>query len=181
VHGQIIDAVVHDIRELTPRVREYVLASVDGSPLPRYSPGSHIELHTTSPVSGPIVRHYSLVGGDGLTDDPADRYRIAVQREDRQRGSAHIHDSFQVGTRLRVSRPKNNFPLDLRDTRSLLIAGGIGITPIYSMLRSLVRRGRSNSSIPDARVTSSPMPMQLPNSRGTQGSCISAAIPQSTI
>lgn len=142
MHGQIIDVAVHGIRELTPRVREYLLASADGTPLPRYSPGAHVELHTISPVSGPIVRHYSLVGGDGLTDDPADRYRIAVQREDRQRGSAHIHDSFVVGTRLRVSRPKNNFPLDLRDRRSLLIAGGIGVTPIYAMLRSLVRRGR---------------------------------------
>lgn len=140
--GQLIDVAVAGIRQLTPRIREYVLAAVDGAPLPRPAPGAHVELHTVSPLSGPVVRHYSLVGGAGLEDDAPDRYRIAVQREDRQRGSAHIHDTFAVGTRLKVSRPRNNFPLDLRDSRSLLIAGGIGITPIYSMLRSLVRRKR---------------------------------------
>lgn len=109
--------------------------------MPRYEPGSHIELHTDSPRSGPIVRHYSLLGGAGLEADPANRYRIAVQREDRQRGSAHIHDTFQIGTHLQISRPKNNFMLGRRDPKVLLIAGGIGITPIYSMLRSLVKRG----------------------------------------
>ncbi|MGO4167577.1 PDR/VanB family oxidoreductase [Novosphingobium sp. YAF33] len=142
MHGQLIDMVVAGVRQLTPRIREYVLASADGSPLPRGAPGAHVELHMHSDLSGPIVRHYSLVGGQGLAEDRADHYRIAVQREDRQRGSAHIHDTFAPGTRLKVSRPRNNFPLDLRDRRSLLIAGGIGITPIYAMLRSVVRRGR---------------------------------------
>lgn len=138
----LLEVVVKGIRQLTPRVREYLLCSLDASPLPSYAPGSHIELHTVSPESGPIIRHYSLVGGAGLWDDTPDTYRIAVQREDRRRGSAHIHDSFGIGTILHVSVPKNNFPLDRRDTKSLLIAGGIGITPILSMLRSLVRRHR---------------------------------------
>lgn len=142
MRGQIIDVEVRGIRQLTPRIREYLLQSADGAALPPYAPGAHVELHTESPLSGPIVRHYSLVGGAGLTDDPANRYRIAVQREDRQRGSAHIHDTFEIGTAFRISRPKNNFLLDRRDRRVLLIAGGIGITPIYSMLRSLVRRRR---------------------------------------
>jgi len=138
-----LDVVVAGIRQLTPRIREYLLRSTDGTPLPPYEPGAHIELHTHSATSGPIVRHYSLIGGLGNWDDTPDTYRIAVQREDRQRGSAHIHDTFTVGTRLSVSRPKNHFPLDRRDTKSLLIAGGIGITPILSMLRSLVRRNRN--------------------------------------
>ncbi|WP_260923969.1 PDR/VanB family oxidoreductase [Novosphingobium sp. 9] len=142
MQGHLIDVVVRRVRQLTPRVREYLLASVDGSALPRGAPGAHVELHTASPSTGPVVRHYSLIGGEGLADDPADTYRIAVQREDRQRGSAHIHATFEEGTRLKVSRPKNNFPLDRRDHRSLLIAGGIGVTPIYAMLRSLVRRQR---------------------------------------
>jgi vanillate O-demethylase ferredoxin subunit len=142
VAKRFLEVVVTGIRQLTPRVREYLLASADGSDLPAYAPGAHVELHTTSPSSGPIVRHYSLVGGTGLWDDPAHTYRIAVQREDRARGSAHIHDSFTLGTRLQVSVPKNNFALDRRDAKSLLIAGGIGITPILSMLRSVVRRHR---------------------------------------
>lgn len=143
MQSQLLDVIVSRIRQLTPRIKEYHLQSVDGRKLPRYAPGAHVELHTLSPVSGPIVRHYSLVGSEGLIDDPVNVYRIAVQREDRLRGSAHIHDTFDIGTKLRVSRPKNNFQLGLRDKQTLLIAGGIGITPIYSMMRSLVRRGRT--------------------------------------
>ncbi|KQP13126.1 ferredoxin reductase [Pseudorhodoferax sp. Leaf267] len=128
------------VRQLTERVREFLLISVDGSPLPSYSAGSHIALHTHSPARGLIVRHYSLVGGADLQDDARDTYRIAVQREDHAGGSAHIHASFEVGTRLQIGPPTNNFPLDRRDQNVLLIAGGIGITPIFSMARSLARR-----------------------------------------
>lgn len=132
-----IDVVVTGVRQVAPQVREYLLRSTDGEKLPPFGPGAHIELYL-----GSTMRHYSLLGGAGLVDDPADTYRIAVQREDRDRGSARIHDTFVEGTLLEISRPKNSFPLDRRDQRSLLIAGGIGITPIYAMLRSLVRRRR---------------------------------------
>lgn len=134
---------VSGIRQLTPRIREYQFTSFDGSPLPEYGPGSHIAVHTGSEESGPLVRHYSLIGGADTRDDPRKTYRIAVQREARQGGSAFIHDNFEVGTRLELSIPANNFPLDRRDTHRLLIAGGIGITPIYSMVRSLARRKQS--------------------------------------
>ncbi|ROT45882.1 PDR/VanB family oxidoreductase [Pusillimonas sp. NJUB218] len=137
-----IPVVVAGIRQLTPRIREYLLRAPSGAPLPRFEPGAHIELHTQSPISGPIVRHYSLIGGTGTWDDTPDIYRIAIQREDRQRGSAYIHDHFVVGTTLHISPPKNHFPLDRRDGKTLLIAGGIGITPILSMLRSVVRRNK---------------------------------------
>jgi vanillate O-demethylase ferredoxin subunit len=147
-----LNVVVAGIRQLTPRIREYLLRSQDGGALPPFEPGAHVELHTESPVSGPIVRHYSLIGGAGNWDDTPDIYRIAVQREDRQRGSAHIHDTFAIGTTLQVSHPKNHFPLDRRDSKSLLIAGGIGITPILSMLRSLVRRGRNFEMVYSGRV-----------------------------
>lgn len=142
MHAQLIDVMVTGIRQLAPRVREYVLGAIDGGGLPAYGPGAHIELHTASASAGTIVRHYSLVGGVGSWDDAPGTWRIAVQREDRQRGSAHIHDTFALGTVLKVSAPKNNFPLDRRDRKSLLVAGGIGITPIFAMLRSLVRRAR---------------------------------------
>ena len=132
---------VSAVRHLTERVREYLLTSIDGAPLPAYAAGAHVALHTASPERGPIVRHSSLVGGTGLDDDARNTYRIAVQREDHARGSAHIHATFEVGTRLHVGPPANNFPLDRRDRDVLLIAGGIGITPILSMARSLKRRG----------------------------------------
>lgn len=136
------DVVVAGIRELTPRVREYLLRSADGSALPDYVAGAHVAVHTVSAERGLIVRHYSLVGGSDVADDPRNTYRIAVQREDHARGSAHIHATFQPGTRLRIGPPVNNFPLDRRDRRVLLLAGGIGITPIFSMARSLARRHR---------------------------------------
>lgn len=136
------DVVVASIRDLTPRVREFLLRSADGKPLPDYAAGAHVALHTISAERGLIVRHYSLVGGSGLSDDARNTYRIAVQREDHARGSAHIHATFQLGTALRIGPPINNFPLDRRDPQVLLIAGGIGITPIFSMARSLVRRHR---------------------------------------
>ncbi|NML47483.1 oxidoreductase [Ramlibacter sp. G-1-2-2] len=137
------EVVVAGIRQLTPRVREFLLRSAGGAPLPEYTAGAHVALHTMSAERGLIVRHYSLVGGQDLADDARDTYRIAVQREDHARGSAHIHASFEVGTRLRIGPPLNNFPLDRRDANVLLLAGGIGITPIFSMARSLVRRQRN--------------------------------------
>ena len=136
------DVVVAGMRQLTLRVREYVLRSVDGKPLPDYSAGAHVAVHTLSAERGPIVRHYSLVGGADLQDDPRNTYRIAVQREDHARGSAYIHSTLQIGTPLRIGPPVNNFPLDRRDSQVLLVAGGIGITPIFSMARSLTRRHR---------------------------------------
>ena len=128
------------VRQLTDRVREYLLTSVDGQPLPEYGPGAHIAVHTVSPSRGLIVRHYSLIGGTDSEDDARDTYRIAVQRESDTRGSAHIHATFAPGVRIEVGPPVNDFPLSRRDPHALLLAGGIGVTPIFSMARSLVRR-----------------------------------------
>ena len=138
-----IDVVVAGIRQLTPRIREFQFRTVDGAVAPSYGPGAHIELHTGNADTGLIIRHYSLIGGTADRDDPRNGYRIAVQREDRAAGSAYIHANFEVGMRLQVSAPINNFPLDRRDEHSLLVAGGIGITPIFSMVRSLTHRNRS--------------------------------------
>lgn len=130
------------VRPLTDRINEYLLKSVDGKPLPEYGPGAHIAVHTVSPERGLMVRHYSLIGGDASEHDARDTYRIAVQRELHQRGSAHIHASFRPGVRVEIGPPVNDFLLDRRAARVLLIAGGIGITPILSMARSLARRRR---------------------------------------
>lgn len=140
---EYLDVVVREVRQLTPRIREYLLVASGGGPLPVYEAGAHIELLINPLEIGQTVRHYSLIGGTASADDGRIAYRIAVQREDRSRGSAHIHDSFAAGTHLLISPPKNHFRLDHRDSKSLLIAGGIGITPIISMMRSLVRRNRN--------------------------------------
>jgi vanillate O-demethylase ferredoxin subunit len=74
-------------------------------------------------------------------------WRIAVQREDRARGSAHIHANFRHGTRLKVSHPIGAFRLARNLPHALLIAGGIGITPILPMMRSLLIRKQSFSML----------------------------------
>jgi ferredoxin-NADP reductase len=99
----------------------------DGSDLPEWEPGAHIDV--TLP-SG-LIRQYSLCG------NPADRsqYTIAVLREEHGRGgSAEIHDSVMVGQKLWIRGPRNHFPLEPAGSY-VFIAGGIGVTPILSMAR----------------------------------------------
>lgn len=136
----LLDVRVAAVRALTPRINEYLLTSCSHDPLPRYEPGAHIELHLNSPTLGQFVRHYSLIGGADEQNDPSAYLRIAVQRESDRRGSAQIHQTLKVGSELQISWPKNNFVLGRNDTHVLLVAGGIGITPIFSMLRSVVYR-----------------------------------------
>lgn len=153
MQSKLLDMRVEAIRSLTPRVREYLLCSADGSSLPLWQAGAHVEVHTALANGTPLVRHYSLVGAPTLEADPPNCYRIAVQREDRRRGSQWIHESFEPGTLLKVSRPLHNFPLDSRAEHSLLIAGGIGITPIFSMVRTLRRQGKSFAVLYAGRST----------------------------
>jgi len=145
---------VSGIRQLTPFIREYLLTEVNGASMPKAQPGSHIEIHGMRAGTGPFVRHYSVLGGIGDQDDPPDTHRIAIRRGEPGRASSFIHETFDLGSRLAVSRPKNAFFLDRTAADVLLIAGGIGITPIYSMLRSLARRKRSFRLVYAARAES---------------------------
>jgi ferredoxin-NADP reductase/nitrite reductase/ring-hydroxylating ferredoxin subunit len=111
------------------------LAPIDGLPLAAIAPGSHLELTTPSG----LVRHYSLVNG------PADRahYLIGVKREPASRGgSASLWADLQVGQTVVAGRPVNHFALQ-DAAHSVLVAGGIGITPILSMAQHLKAAGRS--------------------------------------
>ena len=106
-----------------------------GQPLPSYTAGAHL---TVQVPRGPR-RNYSLCG------DPADRhsYQIAVKRNAQGRGgSIGMADNVLQGNRVSVSAPRNNFELHPRASRFLFIAGGIGITPILSMMRHLQAHGR---------------------------------------
>ena len=105
------------------------LVAPDGRPLPRWTPGSHIDVECGSPDRS---RQYSLCG------DPADThaFEIAVLREpDGRGGSAWIHANVRVGDRLKIRGPRNHFRLDESCGKLVLIAGGIGITPISAMAR----------------------------------------------
>lgn len=129
----MIPLVVNEIVRETPSIVSLRLESPDGSPLPPWVPGAHIDLQL-------ITRHerqYSLCG------DPSDltAYRIAVLREPSSRGGSHyIHSFLRVGGRVWVRPPRNLFALD--DARAyLLLAAGIGITPILAMARHLASEG----------------------------------------
>ncbi len=130
-----IEITVTGVRDVAPRIREVQLTASDGRRLPRAEAGAHVALRLPT-AEGLLVRHYSVIG-----DDPA--YRIAIRRSDHPGGSAFLHDQAGPGTRLVMSWPRTGFTLDRRDRHSLLVAGGIGITPILAMLRSLARRRRS--------------------------------------
>ncbi|MGW4700592.1 PDR/VanB family oxidoreductase [Streptomyces sp. NPDC004285] len=110
-------------------VRGLLLGDPEGAPLAPWEPGAHLEVTLPSGA----VRHYSLCG------DPADRttYRLGVLREPAGRGgSEEVHTSVGEGTVLDVRGPVNRFPL-VPAERYLFVAGGIGITPLLPMIRSL--------------------------------------------
>jgi vanillate O-demethylase ferredoxin subunit len=111
-----------------------MLMASDGTPLPPFSAGSHIDVTTPSKAT----RQYSLC--NAATEEGS--YLIAVLREPAGRGgSASMHDVLNVGDRLTISEPKNHFPLAHHARCSLLFAGGIGITPLLSMAERLSNTG----------------------------------------
>lgn len=118
------------------------LVAHNGRDLPVWVPGSHVDVILSDPrhpAGERIERQYSLCG------DGADRstWRVAVLREDDGRGgSVRVHDEVQVGQRLRVRGPRNHFAYDADPTvRYRFVAGGIGITPILSMVRAAATAG----------------------------------------
>lgn len=121
-------------RALTADVEEFTLAMADGSVLPAVDAGAHISIETPSGAK----RRYSIVHpGQDLR-----AYTIAIKREAQSRGgSASMHDDAQVGQVLNVDAPDNEFPLG-RQGPVLLIAGGIGVTPIYAMAQTLAAEQR---------------------------------------
>lgn len=138
---QTINVTVSSVKAVTADVREVRLSSSEGQPLPEYGPGAHIMLFLRDAEGTLLVRHYSLIGGD-TQDDPRSIWRIAVKREQFGQTSNYIHTELQPGMNVQVSVPVNAFPLERNNAPTLLIAGGIGITPILSMLRSLTKRNK---------------------------------------
>lgn len=124
---------VSRIETLSPGVKSFRLESADGRPLPPASAGAHIDIH---PKPG-LVRQYSLCNGPGEDD----AYQIAVRRDSASRGGSRaMHDEVREGDILSIGEPRNHFPL--RDARShLLLARGIGITPILAMAKTLAAEG----------------------------------------
>ncbi len=111
----------------------YELVSADGTPLPPFTAGAHIDVH----VGDGIVRQYSLCNAPHETH----RYLIGVLREPASRGgSSAMHDRIAEGAEFRVSMPRNHFGLADGRHHSVLFAGGIGITPLLAMAEHLHAR-----------------------------------------
>jgi ferredoxin-NADP reductase len=129
---------VRHIETLTPRVRKLVLGLADGAPLPAYEAGAHIELHVPGTANaGPLHRAYSLVRPSA----GAKALEIAVQLEENGSGGSRWVHSLQSGDTLTANPPRNLFPLQGQQQRPLLLAAGIGITPILCMALELERQG----------------------------------------
>jgi ferredoxin-NADP reductase len=112
------------------------LVSPQGEALPPFAAGAHIDLH----LPNGVVRSYSL------WNSPQERHRyvIGVLHDRNSRGgSRYVHEQLRVGSTITIGAPRNNFPLEEGAPHTVLIAGGIGITPIYGMLNELRRLGKS--------------------------------------
>ncbi len=115
-----------DLFEITTR---------DGSPMPAWAAGAHVDVTVTPQY----IRQFSLAG------DPADRsrYLLGILREDQGRGgSLKIHQMLDEGAPVIVSQPRNHFPVAQTEGRHILMAGGIGVTPLIAMGHELNRAGR---------------------------------------
>lgn len=131
---------VERIAPLTERVSAFTLVDGAGAPLPGWQAGAHVEVAVQPQPGRQAWRAYSLVlPADGPC---ADRYEIAVQREDAGTGGSLCMHRLRAGDLVRVRPPANHFPLADGAHEALLLAGGIGITPILSMARALHQAGR---------------------------------------
>jgi ferredoxin-NADP reductase/predicted amidohydrolase len=127
---------VRSRRQIADGVVHLTLASADGTALPPWKPGAHIDLV----LADDLLRQYSLCG-----EPSAATYEVAVLREDPGTGgSAFVHDHVREGDQLSIRGPRNHFELDRTPGESeyLFIAGGIGITPLRPMTYEVAARGR---------------------------------------
>ncbi|HUP07713.1 MAG TPA: PDR/VanB family oxidoreductase [Caldimonas sp.] len=124
---------------ITPQARgisAFELRAPDGRELPAFTAGAHVDLHLPNGMN----RSYSLCN----SQEERHRYVVAVNKDAASRGgSRFIHEQVKLGHTLRISAPRNNFRLEEAAQHSVLIAGGIGITPLWCMVQRLERLGRS--------------------------------------
>jgi vanillate O-demethylase ferredoxin subunit len=117
-------------------INSYELVAPAAHDLVPFTAGSHIDLH----LSNGLIRSYSLINDQSERN----RYVVAINKETASRGgSSYAHETLRAGSLITISHPKNNFTLEESARHSVLIAGGIGITPLLSMIRRLDALGRS--------------------------------------
>jgi MOSC domain-containing protein YiiM len=127
---------ITSVRREAEGIHSLEFRALDNGALPNFTAGSHIDLM----LAPGLRRSYSLC------NDPreSDRYVVSVNRDLGSRGgSRHVHDELRVGDRLQISPPRNNFQLDETAGHTVLVAGGIGITPLKAMISRLDGLGLS--------------------------------------
>ncbi|MGJ8544193.1 MAG: PDR/VanB family oxidoreductase [Sulfitobacter sp.] len=126
-----INGVVTQITQLTDRISSFEVAQASGAPLPAYTAGAHVLFD----LPDGDTRAYSLISFDPIPKTPSS-YRVAVQLEPEGKGgSKHMH-GLAKGAQISFVAPKNDFPLDI-SAPAVLLAGGIGVTPMISMASAL--------------------------------------------
>ena len=131
----VIAARVSKVEVMTDHVTKYEFEALDGSALPAWQAGGHLDIV----VAPEMLRQYSMSG------DPADqtKYQIGVLREDEGRGgSALLHRIFDEGRRVFISKPINHFALVEDASKTYLMGGGIGVTPMIAFAHRLHALGR---------------------------------------
>jgi len=130
----VLRVVVSKVENIGGQITQYELRDIEGKDLPEWEAGAHLDVV----VAPEYLRQYSMSG------NPADRsvYQIAVLlEEDGRGGSKLMHRIFSEGRKIFISRPINHFPLDPAATKSILMGGGVGITPMIAMAHELHAKG----------------------------------------
>lgn len=129
----VLQVLVESVEPISSEANAYVFAAVDGSALPQFFAGAHIDVH----ISPGLIRQYSLTG---LAE--RGKYSIAVKKEPNGRGgSVAMHERVKRGDSIAISWPRNLFKLDPEAEKVVLIAGGIGITPMIAMANARMDLG----------------------------------------
>lgn len=130
----MMQATVTSVVPVASGILQLSLTPDAGGPAGDAAPGAHIDLH----LPNGLIRQYSLLGSS-----TAERFDVAVNLDPASRGgSAAVHQILKAGDRLVISAPRNHFPLCETAPHSVLVAGGIGVTPIHAMAHRLAELGR---------------------------------------
>ncbi len=132
----LIEVRLTEIETVARDTNVYTFRRPDVARLPAYKPGAHIDIH----LPNGLIRQFSLLNPAA---DP-ESYVVAIKLDAASRGgSRYIFDDLRVGHTLKISAPRNNFPLVENAEHVILFAGGIGITPIWCMAQQLAAQNRS--------------------------------------
>lgn len=145
--SSFLTVLVHTIRLEAQGIISVELRSPTGEDLPPFEAGSHIDLH----LPNGLVRSYSLF------NSPTERHRYVVgvlNDRNSRGGSRYVHEQLRVGSTIKIAAPRNNFALDESATKSVLLAGGIGVTPIFCMYNRLRAIGKPVELLYCARTKS---------------------------